>query len=70
MIDEYTYYQVITERKITSLQVKVAELTGLLKEASCPTCNGDGAYYDNMGDVHQCQWCYETKKALKQEGAK
>jgi len=27
MIDEYTYYQVIAERKIESLQAKVEELT-------------------------------------------
>lgn len=25
----------------------------------CPNCNNDGAYYDNYGQVHQCQWCYE-----------
>jgi hypothetical protein len=27
--------------------------------ADCPNCNNDGAYYDNYGQVHQCQWCYE-----------
>lgn len=25
----------------------------------CPNCNNDGAYYDNYGNVHQCQWCDE-----------
>ena len=54
---------------IEALETKVEELTRLLKEASCPTCNGDGAEYEHyMGNVHQCQWCCETKKALKQEG--
>jgi len=48
-------------------QARIEKLAGLLKAASCPNCNGDGAYYDNMGDVHQCQWCDETKKALSQE---
>ena len=54
--------------EINQLQAKVEELSGLLKAAACPNCNGDGAYYDNMGDIRQCQWCYETKNALKQEG--
>jgi DICT domain-containing protein len=27
--------------------------------ADCPNCTNDGAYYDNYGQVHQCQWCYE-----------
>ena len=41
---------------------RIAELDGLLKAAACPQCgvNKDGAYYDNMGQVHQCQWCYEV----------
>ena len=46
---------------------RIEELAGLLKVASCPNCNGDGAYHDNTGAVHQCQWCDETKKALPQE---
>jgi len=46
---------------------RIEELAGLLKAASCPNCNGDGACYDNMGDIHQCQWCDETEKALSQE---
>ena len=48
------------------LQAKVQELEGLLKVAKCPCCDGSGAYYDNMGEVCQCQWCYETKAALKE----
>jgi len=49
---------------VDELITRIEELTGLLKAASCPNCNGDGAYYDNMGGVHQCQWCDEAKKAL------
>jgi len=27
----------------------------------CPQCgDGSGAYYDNNGQVCQCQWCYEA----------
>ena len=46
---------------------RMEALEGLLKAASCPQCgpNKDGAYYDNMGQVHQCQWCYEVEAALK-----
>ena len=43
----------------------VDELVGLLGAAACPCCDGDGAYYDNMGEVCQCQWCYESKAALR-----
>ena len=50
-----------------ALEAKAEELTGLLRAAKCPCCDGSGAYYDNMGEVCQCQWCYETKAALKQE---
>jgi len=44
----------------------ITELTGLLRVAKCPCCDGSGAYYDNMGEVCQCQWCDETKAALKE----
>lgn len=37
----------------------------LLGAARCPQCDGDGACYDNMGEVYQCQWCYETEEILK-----
>ena len=33
---------------------------GLIKAAKCPCCDGGGAYYGNMGEVCQCQWCYEA----------
>jgi len=54
--------------KIDQLEAQVKELEGLLKVASCPQCgpNKDGAYYDNMGEVHQCQWCHEVKAALQE----
>ena len=44
----------------------IAELEKLLGAAACPNCgiNKDGAYYDNYGEVRQCQWCYEVKQAI------
>lgn len=38
------------------------ELKGLLNAAKCPQCNGGGAYYDQYGEVCQCQWCHESLK--------
>ena len=35
---------------------------GLIKAAKCPCCDGGGAYYGNMGEVCQCQWCYEAAR--------
>jgi len=46
------------------LQARIDVLEGLLKVAACPNCgiNKDGAYYDNMGKVCQCQWCHEVAR--------
>ena len=57
--------------QISKLEDKVEELTGLLKEASCPNrgCIG-GYYFASPSEPEPCQWCYETKAALKQEGEK
>ena len=38
---------------------KSEALSKLLEKAVCPCCDGSGSYYDNMGEVCQCQWCYE-----------
>lgn len=38
---------------------------GLLNAAVCPCCDGSGAYYDDMGAVCQCQWCYEVEELNK-----
>ncbi len=38
---------------------------GLLEAAQCPCCDGSGAYYDNYGEVAQCQWCYEVEELKK-----
>ena len=46
------------------------EMYDLLKVAACPDCSGSGAYHDNMGEVRQCQFCYEREQVLaKAEGA-
>lgn len=47
-----------------AIYAKVIEkLFTLVDAANCPQC-GDksGAYYDNNGEVCQCQWCYEVGK--------
>ena len=51
-------------RSNEKLQAQLEAVRLLLEMAQCPQCNGDGAYYDGMGEVHQCQWCYERKAAI------
>ena len=57
----------VANRRVRELEATITELTALLEAAACPECGigKEGAYFDNMGEVHQCQWCYETKAALK-----
>lgn len=38
------------------------EAIKLLDVAICPCCDKSGAYYDNNGEVCQCQWCYEVSR--------
>ena len=42
-------------------------LIGLNGAASCPCCDGSGAYYDGLGEVCQCQWCYEKKELANKD---
>jgi hypothetical protein len=42
----------------------ISKAIELLQVASCPCCDGSGAYYDNHGGVCQCQFCYERKQAI------
>ncbi len=44
---------------------EIEKLKILLGEARCSNCYGDGANYDSHGEIHQCQWCDETKKILE-----
>ncbi|HYD35928.1 MAG TPA: hypothetical protein VD999_07760 [Vitreimonas sp.] len=49
------------ESLVTMTRDELNNALGLLKAAQCPCCEDKaGAYYDNMGNVHQCQWCYEV----------
>lgn len=42
------------------------KLADLLKQVQCPQCEDkSGAFYDNQGNVHQCQWCYEANDTLE-----
>ena len=50
---------------IESLQAKLEVAKGLLVAANCPECDDkSGAYYDNVGNVCQCQWCYEALQLI------
>ena len=51
--------------ELERLRAHVAEVKDLLALAKCPCCDGSGAYYDNHGEVCQCQWCYEKNKPFK-----
>ncbi len=52
---------------IHQLYDEIAELKGLVLAAKCPNCDGEGAYYDNYGNVCQCQWCYESKLLINKD---
>ena len=72
LIEELTAHSInsksFTIRRICGqAAARMAELEGLLNVAKCPCCNGDGAYYDSMGDVCQCQWCYEKNELIPPE---
>ena len=42
-------------------------LRELLKAAECPNnCIDKGGYYDNMGEVSQCQFCHEYSKLVQE----
>ena len=51
--------------QLLRLRAEVKTLKALIKAANCPCCDGSGAYYDNQGEVCQCQWCDETKEIRK-----
>jgi hypothetical protein len=42
----------------------ISKAIELLQVASCPCCDGSGAYSDNHGGVCQCQFCYEREEAI------
>ena len=49
------------------LREALTEAKALLDAADCPQCREkSGWYYDNQGEVCQCQWCYEVQ-ALKEK---
>ena len=45
----------------SSVAEKLSKALALLVAADCPQCKDkSGAYYDNYGEVCQCQWCNEV----------
>jgi hypothetical protein len=49
-------------QRIAVLNLRIMKMAELLDAAVCPCCDKSGAYYDNMGEVCQCQWCDEVNK--------
>lgn len=58
------------EKERDELRRRVAVLEALVHAAQCPQCDGSGAYYDGIGNVCQCQWCYETEKSRETAASK
>ena len=52
---------------LAALKQAKIDAVRLLDAALCPCCDKSGAYYDNYGQVQQCQWCYEVEQ-LKEQG--
>jgi hypothetical protein len=52
---------------VNELQAAKIDAVRLLDAALCPCCDKSGAYYDNYGEVQQCQWCYGVEQ-LKEQG--
>jgi hypothetical protein len=51
---------------LTAMQQARINAVRLLDAAACPCCDKSGAYYDNYGQVYQCQWCYEVEQLKEQ----
>ena len=50
-------------RADTELVTALEKAYGMIstEKGYCPQCgDGTGAYYDNQGEICQCQWCYEA----------
>ena len=50
------------QAEIERLTKLITKSLGLLDVALCPSCDNSGAYYDNYGEVTQCQWCHEVNE--------
>ncbi len=55
------------EKDNKRLKAVIDTQRGLLIVAQCPACDKSGAYYDNDGNICQCQWCYEVNTLCKSE---
>src|SRR5690554_1047259 len=55
--------EILTLRqRVQELEQLYSEAIKLLDAAVCPCCDKSGAYYDNNGEVCQCQWCDEVSR--------
>jgi hypothetical protein len=64
----------VLQAELTALRADKARLIDLLQQTHCPNCDGSGSYAQPQmsGDGEeigveqvQCQWCFETKSAMK-----
>jgi len=53
------------QSEIDKRDAEIERLKVLLTLATCPACDGSGVYYDNYGELEQCQWCYEREQAIQ-----
>lgn len=54
------------EAKNAELKTKLKAVTGLLKAARCPNCDGSGTMLVS-GSPEPCQWCDELEALLKEK---
>lgn len=62
MILEFADYVESIDKKRKELEQFYLEAIKLLDAAICPCCDKSGTYYDNNGEVCQCQWCDEVSR--------
>ena len=62
ILNEYEAAHKAQQAEIVRLTKLITKSLGLLDVALCPSCDNSGAYYDNYGEVTQCQWCHEVNE--------
>jgi hypothetical protein len=60
------YLRIAMDDHLAATKQAKIDAVRLLDAALCPCCDKSGAYYDNYGEVRQCQWCYEVEQLKEQ----